>query len=244
MKVAIVTGASRGIGRAIAFALARRGYAVAVNYHKHADLAEEVVGHITQEGGKAVAVPADIGLPEACETLVQTTSKTLGHPLILVNNAGYSSHYDIESLTPEELYRSFAVNLFSAFYLTRLVVPFMKKSRWGRIVNISSLRAMTGSAHGPHYAAAKSGIIGLTKSLALTLGPFGITVNAVAPGYTRTDMTRKALKEKGEKIRSQIPLRREATPEEIAEVVAFLTSPEASYITGETINVNGGLYVR
>ncbi len=244
MKVAVVTGASRGIGRAIALALARRGYAVAVNYFQNPGRAEEVVEAIERMGGKARAIPADVGLPEACESLIEETHRELGPPLILVNNAGYSSHYSIEALAPEELVRSFGVNLFSAFYLSRLVVPYMKEAGWGRIINISSLRAMTGSPHGPHYAAAKSGLIGLTKSLALALGPFGITVNAVAPGYTLTDMTRKALEEKGDQIRQQIPLRREASPEEIAHVVAFLASEEASYINGETINVNGGIYVR
>lgn len=244
MKVALVTGASRGIGRAIALELAEKGYAVVVNYFQNPGKAEEVVETIHSRGGKAVALPADVGLPDACERLVEETVNTLGPPLVLVNNAGYSSHYDIEHLDPEELHRSFAVNLFSAFYLSRLVVPFMKEARWGRIVNISSLRAMTGSPHGPHYAAAKSGIIGLTKSLALALGPYGITVNAVAPGYTLTDMTRKALEEKGDQIWSQIPLRREAQPHEIAKVVAFLASDDASYVNGETINVNGGIYVR
>ncbi len=244
MRIALVTGASRGIGRAIALELARKGYGVAVNYHTHPGEAEEVVDEIARMGRKAFAFPADVGDPEACERLVEEVVRELGPPLVLVNNAGYSSHFDIEALSPEELHRSFAVNLFAAFYLSRLVVPFMKSARWGRIVNISSLRAMTGSPHGPHYAAAKAGVIGLTKSLALALGPYGITVNAVAPGYTLTDMTRRALEEKGDQIRAQIPLRREAQPHEIARVVAFLASEEASYVNGETINVNGGIYVR
>jgi len=244
MRIALVTGASRGIGRAIALELAQKGYGVAVNYHTNPTGAEEVVEEIRRMGGKALAFPADVGKPEACEHLVEEVVQELGPPLVLVNNAGYSSHHDIETLSPEELHRSFAVNLFAAFYLSRLVVPFMKSARWGRIVNISSLRAMTGSPHGPHYAAAKAGMIGLTKSLALALGPYGITVNAVAPGYTFTDMTRRALEEKGDQIRAQIPLRREAQPHEIARVVAFLASDDASYVNGETINVNGGIYVR
>lgn len=244
MRTAIVTGASRGIGRAIALELGRMGYAVAVNFFRNPAGAEAVVEAIRDMGGQSIAIPADVGDPDACEQMVEEVVHRLGPPLVLVNNAGYSSHFDIENLSPEELHRSFAVNLFGAFYLSRLVVPYMKEARWGRIVNISSLRAMTGSAHGPHYAAAKSGVIGLTKSLALALGPFGITVNAVAPGYTLTDMTRKALEEKGDAIRAQIPLRREAQPEEIARVVAFLASDDASYVNGETINVNGGIYVR
>ena len=136
-----------------------------------------------------------------------------------------------------------AVTLDGAFYCARASVPHMKKAAWGRIVNVCSLRAMTGSDHGAHYAAAKSGLMGLTKSLALELAP-EITVNAISPGYTETEMNRNALQEKGEQIRSKIPLQRAAQPEEIASVIAFLCSGEASYITGETINVNGGIYMR
>ncbi len=176
--------------------------------------------------------------------MIETTVRELGGLHILVNNAGYSSHGGIEQLSLDEWRRMLAVTLDGAFYCAKLAVPYMRQAGWGRIVNLSSLRAMTGSAHGPHYAAAKAGLIGLTKSLALELAPYNITVNAVAPGYTDTEMNRKSLAEKGEQIRASIPLRRIATPEEIASVIAFLCSEEASYITGETINVNGGIYMR
>ena len=138
-----------------------------------------------------------------------------------------------------------AVTLDGAFYCCKEAAPHMKRAGWGRIVNVCSLRAMTGSDHGVHYASAKAGLLGLTKSLALELAP-EITVNAVSPGYTLTDMTRPALEDpqKGERIRAQIPLRRPASPEEVAAVIAFLCSEEAGYITGETINVNGGIYMR
>ncbi len=244
MNVALVTGASRGIGRAIALRLAREGYAVVINYLRNRDKAEQVAQEIRSQGGQAMAFQADVSSFSACEQMIRDVERMWAPVQVLVNNAGESTHYDPEALPPEEWDRILSVNLSAAFYLSRLVIPQMKERKYGRIINMASLRAMTGSAHGPHYAAAKAGIIGLTKSLALALGPYGITVNAVSPGYTRTDMTRKALETRGDQIRAQIPLRREARPEEIAAVVAFLASEEAGYITGETIQVNGGIYVQ
>jgi len=244
MNVALVTGASRGIGRAIALRLAREGFAVVVNYLRNRDKAEQVAQEIRAQGGQAMALQADVSSYEACEQMIRDVERMWAPVQVLVNNAGESTHYEPESLPPEEWNRILAINLSSAFYLSRLVIPAMKARKYGRIINLASLRAMTGSPHGPHYAAAKAGIIGLTKSLALALGPYGITVNAVSPGYTLTDMTRKALETKGDQIRAQIPLRREGRPEEIAAVVAFLASEEAGYITGETIQVNGGIYVQ
>ena len=243
--MALVTGASRGIGAATALALARRGFHVAVNYLHQKEQAQAVMHQIERWGRRAVALRADVGDSSQVRALVAQTVEALGGLHAMVNNAGYSSHYSLEELPVEEWRRMVAVTLDGAFYCCKEAAPHMKRAGWGRIVNVCSLRAMTGSDHGVHYASAKAGLLGLTKSLALELAP-EITVNAVSPGYTLTDMTRPALDDpqKGERIRAQIPLRRPASPEEVAAVIAFLCSEEAGYITGETINVNGGIYMR
>jgi 3-oxoacyl-[acyl-carrier protein] reductase len=243
-KVACVTGASRGIGAATALKLAQQGCDVAVNYLSRAEAARAVVRQLESLGRRAIAVQADLSDDAQVQQMIKTVVRELGELHILVNSAGYSSHGGIEQLAIDEWRKMLAVTLDGAFYCAKLAVPHMRQAGWGRIVNLCSLRAMTGSAHGPHYAAAKAGLIGLTKSLALELAPYNITVNAVAPGYTDTEMNQKSLAEKGEQIRASIPLRRIARPEEIASVIAFLCSDAASYITGETTNVNGGIYMR
>ncbi len=244
LRIALVTGASRGIGAATALKLAQQGCDVAVNYLSRADAAHTVVQQIESLGRRAIAVQADVSDYAQVHQMIETTVRELGGLHILVNNAGYSSHGGIEQLSLEEWHRMLAVTLNGAFYCAQLAVPYMRQAGWGRIVNISSLRALTGSAHSPHYATAKAGLLGLTKSLALELAPYNITVNAVAPGYTDTEMNRKSLAEKGEQIRASIPLKRIASPEEIASVIAFLCSDAASYITGETVTVTGGIYMR
>jgi 3-oxoacyl-[acyl-carrier protein] reductase len=243
-KIALVTGASRGIGAATAIRLAQGGCAVAVNYLHDRKGAEEVVAKIKALGRRAIALQADVGEPEQARRLVAQAAEELGGLQILVNNAGYSQHADIEGLKLEDWEKMIRVGLTAAFVCAQAAIPYMRRAGWGRIVNVASLRAMTGSDHGAHYASAKAGIIGLTKSLALELARYKITVNAVSPGYTRTEMTREALERHGAEIAARIPLGRPAEPEEIAAVIAFLASDEASYITGETINVNGGIYMR
>lgn len=243
-KIALVTGASRGIGAATALKLAQQGCDVAVNYLTRAEAARAVVQQIESLGRKAIAVQADVCDYAQVQTMIATTVRELGGLHILVNNAGYSSHGGLEQLALDEWAHMLAVTLNGAFYCAKLAVPYMRQAGWGRIINLSSLRALTGSAHSPHYATAKAGLIGLTKSLALELAPYNITVNAVAPGYTNTEMNKKSLAEKGEQIRASIPLKRIARPEEIASVIAFLCSDDAPYITGETISVNGGIYMR
>ena len=216
---------------------------MAVNYLHNAAAAQTIVKKIERLGRRALALQADVSHYEQVQQMVDRTIAKLGSLHILVNNAGASHHATLLELTLHDWARLVNVNLSGAFYCAKACAPHMKKASWGRIVNLSSLRAMTGSDYGSAYASAKAGISGLTKSLARELAP-EITVNAVAPGYTDTDLNRKALAEKGDAIRAQIPLKRVATPEEIANVIAFLASDDASYITGETINVNGGLYMR
>jgi len=217
---------------------------VAVHYRGGRAGAEAVVERIKKMGRRAVTLQADLDDPEQARSLVKQAAAELGGVHILVNNAGYSQHADVEELKLEDWERMVRVTLTAAFVCAQAAIPWMKEAGWGRIVNVISLRAMTGSDHGAHYAAAKSGLIGLTKSLALELAKYNITVNGVSPGYTRTEMTRAALAEHGAEISKKIPLGRPAEPEEIAAVISFLASDGASYITGETVNVNGGIYVR
>ena len=239
---AIVTGSSRGIGAAIAVRLAEAGHPVAVNYVRSAGLAAEVVARIEEAGGRAIPIRADVGDPKDVERLVAETAAAFDTIGIVVNNAGFSQHRTLDEVTVDDWNRSIAVNLSAAALTTKAALSHLKKQPWGRVINICSLRAMIGSDHGSHYAAGKSGLIGLTKSLALELAP-SITVNAVSPGYTRTDMTREALEKHAEAIFAKIPAARAAEPEEIAALVGFLASEEAGYITGQTININGGIYM-
>ena len=242
-KGAVITGSSRGIGAAIAQRLAAAGYGVCVNYVNNQARAEEVVKKIKEAGGEAFAFQADVADFKQAKALVDETAKRFSGIRIVVNNAGFSQHRTLDEMTVADWERSLAVNLSAAFYTVKAALSYLKNEPWARIVNICSLRAMTGSDHGAHYAAAKSGLIGFTKSLALELAP-KITANAISPGYTYTDMTAKALDEKGDQIYAKIPAHRAAQPEEIAALVGFLCSEEAGYITGETININGGIYMR
>lgn len=239
---AIVTGSSRGIGRATAIRLAQDGFKITVNYSQDESGAEETAQMVEDHGGKAIAVQADVSNPDDVTELVNRTKQEHEDIGVLVNNAGFSHHATLDKLTHEDWQKGIEVNLTGAFNCAKAVAPEMKELGWGRIVNVSSLRAMTGSDHGSHYASSKAGVLGLTKSLALELAP-EITVNAISPGYTRTPMTRESLEEKEEQITSKIPLDRVAESPEIASVVSFLVSHDGSYITGETINANGGIYM-
>jgi NAD(P)-dependent dehydrogenase (short-subunit alcohol dehydrogenase family) len=239
---AVVTGSSRGIGAAVATQLASAGYGVSINYLANRERALELVREIEASGGRAFPFQADVADFDAVQALVEETAKRFGGIRIVVNNAGFSQHRTVEEMSIEDWHRSVAVNLSAAMYTVKAALSYLKQEPWGRIVNICSLRAMTGSDHGAHYAAAKAGLIGLTKSLALELAPT-ITVNAVSPGYTNTEMNTQALAKHGDAIRAKIPAQRVAEPEEIAALVAFLASEQAGYITGETINANGGIYM-
>jgi len=240
---AVITGSARGIGAAIARRLAACGYGVSINYVSGEEKARELVEEIEADGGRAFAYRTDAGDYEQVKSLVEETAHRYGGIRIVVNNAGFSQHATIDQMSVDDWNRSIAVNLSGAFYTVKAALPYLKRLDWARIINICSLRAMTGSNHGAHYAAAKSGLIGLTKSLALELAP-RITANAISPGYVNTDMNAEALAKKGDAIRAMIPARRVAEPEEIAALASFLASEEAGYITGETINANGGIYMR
>ena len=240
---AIVTGSSRGIGAAVARRLGAVGYGVCVNYIANEGRARAVAEEIEGLGGRAIVVRADVGDRQQVQRMIDETASAFGGIRIVVNNAGLSQHKTLGEMTVEDWDRAVAVNLSAAMFAVQACLPFLTNEPWARVVNICSLRAMTGSDHGAHYAAAKSGLIGLTKSLALELAP-SITVNAVSPGYTRTDMNAAALATRENEIAAKIPVRRIAEPDDIAAVVAFLASAEAGYVTGQTINANGGLFMQ
>jgi len=240
---AVVTGSSRGIGEAIARRLAADGYGVCINCLVGEDRARSVAADIVRAGGQAVVVRADVADPVEVRRMIDETGAAFGRIRVVVNNAGFSQHRGVGELTVEDWERAIAVNLSAAMFTVQAALAFFERESWARVVNISSLRAATGSAHGPHYAAAKSGLSGLTRSLALSLAP-RVTVNAVCPGYTRTDMNAEALATREAEIAATIPAGRIGEPEEIAAVVAFLASEEAGYVTGQTIHVNGGLFMQ
>ncbi len=240
-RVAVVTGASRGIGRAVALELARRGASVVVNYHKNADAASEVVSAIQTAGGRAIAVQADVGEFTQAEALIQAALDTFGQIDILVNNAGTTRDQLLMMMKEEEWDEVLRTNLKSVFNCCKAAARPMVRRRQGRIINITSVSGIAGQAGQTNYAASKAGIIGFTKSLAKELGPRNITVNCVAPGFIMTDLTADLPEELKQKGIEATPLRRWGKPEEVAYAVAFLASDEAAFITGATLTVDGGL---
>lgn len=241
MKVALVTGASRGIGRAIALSLASDGLAVAVHYDKSADAAAKVVLEITESGGTAIAFQGNLASPEVPADLVARVKSQLGSIDILVNNAAVMTDGSIAEMSDEMWDETIAVNLSAVFKLTRACIPAMVENKWGRIISISSQVAQTGSANHAHYSATKASLLGFTYSAAKELGASGITANVVLPGRIETDMISVRSVGRMDEWMSQTPLGRLGKPEEVAGVVTFLASVESSYITGAAINVNGGL---
>lgn len=240
-KVAIVTGASRGIGRAIALTLAGYGASVVVNYNGSKEKAEEVVTEIKNNGGTAIVYQADASDFEAVKNMFADVVKEFGKIDILVNNAGITRDNLILKMTEEEFDAVIDTNLKGVFNCLKQASRIMLKQKSGRIINISSVVGLIGNPGQVNYSAAKAGVIGMTKSLAKELGSRGITVNAVAPGYINTDMTAVLSDELKDKVTDNIPLRRLGEVIDIAETVAFLASEKASYITGQTIQVDGGL---
>ncbi|MCR8630850.1 3-oxoacyl-[acyl-carrier-protein] reductase [Paenibacillus radicis (ex Xue et al. 2023)] len=242
-KAALVTGASRGIGRAIALSLAEAGADVAVNYAGSEAAAAEVVSLIEAMGRKAIKVKADVSSSQEVEDMFKVVLETFGKLDILVNNAGITRDNLIMRMKEDEFDQVIATNLKGVFNCVKAATRPMMKQRSGRIINISSVVGTLGNPGQINYVAAKAGVIGMTKSAAKELSSRGITVNAVAPGFIETDMTDKLSDVTQAQLLQQIPLARLGKPEDVAKAVRFLASEDASYMTGQTIHVDGGMYM-
>ena len=240
-KTALVTGASRGIGRAIALCLAAEGARVAINYAGNVKAAEEVKASVEAAGGTAILCQADIADSAAVETMVADVVKEFGAIDILVNNAGITRDTLLMRMKDEDFAKVLDTNLKGVFYCTKAVSKLMMKKRSGRIINMASVVGLVGNAGQTNYAAAKAGVIGFSKSAAKELASRGITVNVVAPGFIGTDMTAGLPESVKEKMLTDIPLGRMGEAEDVANAVLFLASDQASYITGQVVNVDGGM---
>jgi 3-oxoacyl-[acyl-carrier protein] reductase len=240
-RVALVTGASRGIGRAAALALAARGAAVAVAYGSNRDAAEAVADSVRALGVQATTLGADLADAEQAATLVPRTVEALGRVDVVVNNAGMTRDNLALRMSDDDWRAVIDVDLTAAFVICRAALRPMLRQRWGRIVNVSSVSGVMGNPGQANYSAAKAGLIGMTKALAREVGSRSITVNAVAPGFIETDMTATLDAALLERVTQSIPLERIGSAEEVAAAIAFLASPEASYITGHVLHVDGGM---
>lgn len=240
-RVALVTGASRGIGRACALRLARDGHDLVVHYHQRKDAAEATRRDVEKAGARAWVVQADLSQPAEVKKAWREVQSHVAGVDVLVNNAGEYPRKYLHEITGDEWRHTLDTNFSSMFWLTQLAAPHMIEKEWGRVVNLSSILGLRGSRHGVHYASSKAAVLGLTKSLALELAAHKITVNAVAPGVIDTDITALDTPEQRQKRLKQIPLGRVGRPEEVAAVVGFLAGDAAAYVTGQTLHVNGGL---
>lgn len=240
-KTAVVTGASRGIGKAIALMLSAQGVNVVLNYRNGAAAVEEVVKEIQQNGGSAIAVQGDVSSFQDAERLMKTAVDQFGSVDLLINNAGITKDTLLLRMSEEDFDTVIDVNLKGAFNCIKHVSTIMLKQRSGKIINISSVIGVVGNIGQSNYAAAKAGIIGFTKSCAKELASRGITVNAIAPGFIQTDMTDGLHEKTKEAILSNIPLKKLGTPEDVAHMVCFLSSEGANYITGQVFHVDGGM---
>ena len=240
-RVALVTGSSRGIGRAIALSLAKSGAKVAINYLSREDAAREVVETITEKGGEAKAFQGDVTQAADVDRLVQGVLDSWGQVDILVNNAGTIKDSLLIRMSIEDFDSVVDLNLRGTFLCTRLALRSMLRSRWGRVINIGSVVGIAGNVGQANYSAAKAAIIGFTKSVAKEVATRNITVNYVAPGYITTDIVEKLPQELKQKILDRIHMRRFGQPEEVAQLVAYLATEEASYITGQVIAIDGGM---
>jgi len=241
-KTALVTGASRGIGRAIAIELAREGAKVAVNYQSSEEKAQEVANEIRKLGGTCVLAKANLANPQEARAMVKQIADEFGHLDVLVNNAGITRDKLLTRMTDEDWLEVIGTNLNAVFFCTSAVIPIMTAQSYGRIINIGSMNGQTGAVGQANYSASKGGIIAFTRTAALELAKTNITVNVIAPGFTETDMFAKVPANLQAQIRGRIPLNRFAQPEEIAKAVIYLVA-DGDYITGQQINVNGGAFM-
>jgi 3-oxoacyl-[acyl-carrier protein] reductase len=242
IKVALVTGASRGIGKAIALELGSLGFCVVGTATTQAG-AEAIASYFKEQGIAGGGVAADVSNDESVAALFARLSEDYGSPAVIVNNAGITRDNLLMRMKPEEWDSVIETNLSSLFRVCKAGMKAMTKARWGRIINISSVVGASGNAGQSNYSASKAGVEGFTRALAQEIGSRGITVNAVAPGFIATDMTDALPEAQAQNLLSQIPLARLGQPQEIASVVGFLASDKAAYITGETLHVNGGMYM-
>tara|TARA_B100001123_G_C15180587_1_gene975189 strand:- start:47 stop:790 length:744 start_codon:yes stop_codon:yes gene_type:complete len=242
-RTVLITGASRGIGKATAIKLASMNHNLAINYNSHKDEADEVVAEIKKLGGNAISIQGNVKDKNDCENIIKTTEDKFGTVEILINNAGVISDSLLLRMKDEDFEHTMQTNMYGTFYCTHRVIQSMVKNRWGRIINISSVVGIRGNIGQSNYAASKSAIHGFSKSIAKEVATRGITVNVVAPGYVKT-ATSDVLSEKmKETVKSWIPMGRFGEIEEIVPIIVFLTSDEAKYITGEIIRVDGGMAI-
>jgi len=242
-KVSLVSGSSRGIGRASALALADAGSDIVVNYLSNVDAAEQVVEQVKKRGRRAIAVQADVSKRDEVNAMVDRAQAELGPVQILVNNAGITRDRSFMKLSVEHWHEVLLVNLDGAFNLTGKLLPLMVEMKWGRVINMSSIVAQMGNFGQINYAVAKGGLLAFTKTLAREVAKKGVTVNAIAPGFIDTDMTAAVPEETLNLVRQLTPIGRLGTADEVAVAVRFLAHPSASFITGEVIKVNGGMYM-
>lgn len=240
-KVALITGATRGIGKQIAITLSKEGYDIALNYRKENDELSNLKTQIENSGVKCLTIQGDISNFEDCEKIVKQTIEKFEKIDVLVNNAGITKDMLLARMKEEDFKQVIDVNLVGIFNMTKNVISYMMKARQGRIINISSVVGIAGNAGQSNYSASKAGIIGFTKSLAKEVASRNILVNAVAPGFIETSMTDVLKDEVKDEIAKSIPLKRMGTPEDVANVVKFLVSSDSSYITGQVIQVDGGM---
>ena len=242
-QTALITGAARGIGRAIALRLSKSGANLIINYHQNETAAVELSRGINNLGGGCVLVKGDVSSLDDAQRIIQSSLENYNRLDILVNNAGITRDNLLVRMKEEEFNRVIAINLLGTFHCTKYAGKIMMKARYGRIINISSVVGIAGNAGQANYAASKAGIIGFTRSVAKELGTRNITVNAIAPGFIQTDMTDRLSDEQKEKILSRIPLGRFGSAEEVASMVHFLVSDQANYITGQVFRIDGGMEI-